>query len=279
MIELQGERFEFGKNWQQFLGTISRERIEIAEHSLEEHFPDGLRGKTFLDIGSGSGLFSLCARRLGATVHSFDYDPQSVACTKELRRRYFPDDPEWTIEQGSIVDHEFVQNLGRFDRVYSWGVLHHTGDMWKALEYAGEMVKSDGTLFISIYNDQGGWSRRWQRIKRFYNQLPSTLRVPYTVAIMGPREIRLMLVFLLKCDPIGYVRSWTDYQRLSLRGMSRWHDMVDWVGGYPFEVAKPEQIFNFYRDRGFVLRNLKTTSGTACNEFVFSRDRKLQDLL
>ena len=93
----QGKRFAFGENWTRFLATLDDERITIAEQSLREMLGvEQLTGKSFLDIGSGSGLFSLVARRLGARVYSFDYDPQSVACTAELRRRYFPDDEQWT---------------------------------------------------------------------------------------------------------------------------------------------------------------------------------------
>src|ERR1044072_5239228 len=95
---------------------------------------DNLLGKKFLDVGSGSGLFSLAARRLGAQVHSFDYDPQSVACTGELRRRYFPDDLHWVVQQGSVLDQGYLASLGSFDVVYAWGVLHHTGAMWRALD-------------------------------------------------------------------------------------------------------------------------------------------------
>src|SRR5213592_354584 len=99
----RGERFEFGDNWRRFLDVVDDARIAAAERSLEEMLGRGsLADKRFLDIGSGSGLFSLAARRLGARrVHSFDYDPQSVACTRELRRRYLPEDPAWTIERGS----------------------------------------------------------------------------------------------------------------------------------------------------------------------------------
>jgi 2-polyprenyl-6-hydroxyphenyl methylase/3-demethylubiquinone-9 3-methyltransferase len=54
--------------------------------------------------------------------------------------------------------------------------------------------------------------------------------------------------------------------------MSWWTDIVDWVGGYPFEVAKPEQVFRFFRDRGFSLREIRTAGGSlACNEFIFTR--------
>src|SRR5437868_5120896 len=130
----RGERFEFGENWRRFLEQLTAERIADAEQSLRNvlELPD-LEGRTFLDIGSGSGLFSLAARRLGARVFSFDYDPQSVACSLELRRRYFDGDPDWRIEEGSALDRDYIASLGQFDIVYSWGVLHHTGAMWNAL--------------------------------------------------------------------------------------------------------------------------------------------------
>src|SRR5215213_1120252 len=128
-------RFSFGENWREFLEHIDDQRIEIAEKAILSLLgQQRLDGLTFLDIGSGSGLSSLAARRLGARVHSFDYDPQSVACTQELKRRYFPEDSDWTVEEGSVLDRDYLESLGKFDIVYSWGVLHHTGDMWRALE-------------------------------------------------------------------------------------------------------------------------------------------------
>ena len=124
----RGERFEFGKNWTRFLKGLGDERIAIAQRSLVDFLgEERLDGKTFLDVGSGSGLFSLAARRLGANVRSFDFDPSSVACTRELKRRYFPNDPYWIVEEESILDRGFIDQLGTYDIVYSWGVLHHTG--------------------------------------------------------------------------------------------------------------------------------------------------------
>src|SRR5215471_2794120 len=122
---LTRDRFEFGKNWQVFLRSVTAERIKLAEKSLAGMLQtENLEGLRFLDVGSGSGLFSLAARNLGASVVSFDYDPQSVACTAELRRRYYSSSADWRVEQGSVLDREYLQRLGQFDVVLSWGVLH-----------------------------------------------------------------------------------------------------------------------------------------------------------
>jgi 2-polyprenyl-6-hydroxyphenyl methylase/3-demethylubiquinone-9 3-methyltransferase len=266
----QGERFEFGRNWSRFLTVLNEDRIEQAEASLRRMLQvENLDGMRFLDIGSGSGLFSLAAKRLGAKVQSFDYDPFSVACTRELRQRYFPNDPDWTVAEGSALDADYVKSLGQFDVVYSWGVLHHTGDMWKALEHASLPVAPGGKLFIAIYNDTGSQSSRWKWIKKTYNRLPGVLQPPFAALTIAPTEIKQALSSLLTLRPGNYLRSWTEYE--SNRGMTKWRDIVDWVGGYPYEVAKPEEIFDFFVARGFSLTKLKCGVGLGCSEYVFVR--------
>jgi SAM-dependent methyltransferase len=263
-----GQRFEFGANWARFLEQLDDQRIRTAEDSLKRLLQvSDLRAKRFLDVGSGSGLFSLAARRLGATVHSLDYDPQSVACTSELRRRFFPEDPNWRVEEGSALSLEYLATLGTFDVVYSWGVLHHTGQMWKALENMIPLVREGGKLAVAIYNDQGTASRRWTAVQRTYNQLPPSLRFLVLWPCMACLWMRPTIKDLLKLRPF---HTWREYHRN--RGMSAWHDLVDWVGGYPREVAKPEEIFDFYRERGFELHYLHTEGGSmGCNEFMFVR--------
>jgi 2-polyprenyl-3-methyl-5-hydroxy-6-metoxy-1,4-benzoquinol methylase len=264
-----GQRFEFGENWRNFLSVLDEERVAEARASLCAMLSvSSLEGMSFLDIGSGSGLFSLAAAQLHAShVHSFDFDPASVGCTQELKRRFLPHHEHWTIERGSALDRAYLESLGTFDIVYSWGVLHHTGSMMQALENAALPVAPGGKLLISIYNDQGLYSRMWRAIKRTYNRLPNGLRAAYVALVMAPRELKNVAVAVARLQPGRYIRSWTEYKRH--RGMSRWHDLVDWVGGYPFEVATPELVFELYRERGFALIQLKTCGGgLGCNQFV-----------
>jgi 2-polyprenyl-3-methyl-5-hydroxy-6-metoxy-1,4-benzoquinol methylase len=268
-----GERFKFGENWRRFLSGLNERKIVAAiNHVAKALDMASLSGKTFLDVGSGSGLTSLAATRLGANTTSFDFDPESVACTRELRRIYTNQSERWNISEGSALDKSFLDQLGKFDIVCSWGVLHHTGSMWEAMENMVPLVKDGGLLYIAIYNDQGNWSKRWIAIKRIYNRLPGPLAAVFATLVMGPREVRIALGRLRRLKFIEYFRSWKNYEGDSLRGMSRYYDIIDWVGGYPFEVAKPEEVFDFYRRRGFVLTKLVTCGGgLGCNHFIFER--------
>ncbi len=261
----RGDRFRFGENWRRFLGDLDEQRIAQAVRSLQEKFGvESLSGSRFLDIGSGSGLFSLAARRLGATVTSFDYDPESVACTTEVRRRYEPEGASWSIGEGSVLDPGYLRSLGQFDRVYSWGVLHHTGRMWEAVANVVPLVEDGGVLFIAIYNDQGWISRYWSQVKRLYNS--STLG--RFVVVMAHIPYLLVLRHVVRA---------VSGRTVDERGMSLWHDMFDWLGGYPFEVARPEQVLDFLRARGFVLERLKTCGGRmGCNEFVFRKSGRIE---
>jgi 2-polyprenyl-6-hydroxyphenyl methylase/3-demethylubiquinone-9 3-methyltransferase len=263
-----GERFAFGKNWARFLELLDDSRIASASTSLARLLgTNDLTGLTFLDIGSGSGLSSLAAFRLGASVTAFDYDPDSVACTHELRRRYAPDSARWRVQEGSALDDAFMSSLGSFDLVHSWGVLHHTGSMWHGVDLACARVAPRGTLVLALYNDQGSWSPRWRAIKKFY--------CSGTVGrwAVSATFISWWIARGLAADIVWRRNPLARYQAYSgARGMSVVRDWHDWLGGYPFEFAKPEEVVRFCRERGFILRDMVTAGGSVgCNEFVFER--------
>ncbi len=298
-------RFAFGQNWSAFLQSFDQERLDQAVASLRSLLqlgedpqtlgtrplePQPLAGLSFLDIGSGSGLFSLAAIVLGARVVSLDVDADSYQCTLSLKERitssssnsasndasgadptataHKKNDIHWDVHHASILDAEAMRSLGQFDIVYSWGVLHHTGQMKTAVAAAAARVSPGGQLAIAIYNDQGGGSRRWLAIKHGYHRLPAFLRPGYVVAVAGFYECKFALARLARGrNPLPFA----DWQaKKSDRGMSVWHDWVDWIGGLPFEVATPEAIVMPLRQQGFTLDNLRTVgSGWGCNEFVF----------
>lgn len=257
------DRFAFGQNWQDFLATrYTPSRLTAAVDTMRRTLRrDRLDGLTFLDVGSGSGLHSVAAHTLGASVRAFDYDTDSVAATVSLAQG------RWPVEQGSMLDADFMRRLGTFDVVYCWGVAHHTGDMWRALGLLADAVKPGGTLVLSIYNDQGKPSHRWRAVKRAYHRHP-WMR-PLLLALAWTRLWAVKFAQdALKGDPLKRWRTCND----DVRGMDAWIDLKDWTGGYPFEVAKPEAIFRFYQARGFELVDMTTQAGgIGCNEYVLRR--------
>jgi len=261
--------FAFGENWAAFSASIDQGRIDQAAADLRRLLPEGeLVGKSFLDIGSGSGLSSLAAIRAGAaSVTALDIDPNSVATTQATLSR-FAADALWTARQESVFELS-PERIGTFDVVYSWGVLHHTGDMWRAISTAASLVKPGGHFVLAIYV-KSPVCPAWKVEKRLYTALPRWLqpviRWPFTLAYLAG-------IAATGRSPRGYVR---DYH--SNRGMSFHHDIHDWLGGYPYESASTEEILAFLTPLGFSLvRSFAKPApagglfGCPCNEFVLKR--------
>jgi SAM-dependent methyltransferase len=274
--ESPGEaRFAFGENWRRFLAVVDDERIRSAERSLAELIQTDLAGKSFLDVGSGSGLASLAAVRLGASrVRSFDYDGESVACTQELKRRFAPDSRAWSIDRGDVLDRAYLEDLGTFDVVYAWGVLHHTGRLWDAVENASMLVAPGGLLVLALYRDQGVESRFWLGVKRVYNSSAIGRAAVSTIFVPLFFVKGVVVDLLRRRNPATRYRTYE-----SRRGMSLYRDWIDWLGGLPFEVATAAEVVDFSRRHD--LETVRVIEGVGSNrnhEYVFVRGVRADQL-
>lgn len=263
------ERFEFGKNWLDFIqNNFGQEKVDISlKHMMEFMQRENLNGSSFLDIGCGSGLHSVAAIQAGAKeVHGFDYDPSSVEATKFIQNEVGK--PEnWTVEQGSVLDDDYMDAMPKYDIVYSWGVLHHTGEVWNAIRNATKPVKPGGTFYIALYsadvqNDPS--PEFWLDVKKRYVNAGWVKR----------RYMDLWYVwrFMLGRNPLRlpeFFKRARDYKKS--RGMNIFTDIRDWLGGWPMEFVYDQEAIDFCEKLGFKLQNIKT--GEACTEFLFVREK------
>lgn len=260
-----GPEFSFGRNWEEFIGRhFSEERVEISrKHLLGFLERDDLTGLSFLDIGCGSGIHSLAAFRSGAkTILGIDVDPDSVETTKRIRE-WAGNPPNWQVLEGSILDEDLVAKIAPADVVYSWGVLHHTGDLWKAVRNSASLVKQGGLFYIALY-EKTARSDHWIAVKQRYN-----VSDPWKKTIM--EGIHVYNSFFRTWSPRGWARSirYIAGYRKS-RGMEFWTDVRDWLGGWPYEPSTPEEVIHCcVKELGLV--HLKTKTGEANIEYLFRR--------
>jgi len=261
--------FSFGRNWQTFLEKhLTPERERRALQSICEFMEvSDLQGRSFLDVGCGSGLFSLAAHRLGArSIFSLDVDPFSVRCCQELKRKV--GNPEnWMVEEGSILDAKLLEHLPKSDIVYAWGSLHHTGNMWQAIRNAASRVEKGGLFYVTIYNQVEGrrGSNFWLKVKRRYNRSSAVGKKLMEWAFF----LRYGLISSLASgkNPSTFLQN---YGRE--RGMSYWTDVRDWLGGYPYEFASVHEMFRFCtRELAMEMVNLNATNTTGTNDFLFRK--------
>jgi 2-polyprenyl-3-methyl-5-hydroxy-6-metoxy-1,4-benzoquinol methylase len=255
-------RYTFGRNWGEFVEkNLSESDIDASARRLSEMLRiSSLAGKRFLDIGCGSGLHSLAALRLGAEeVVSFDYDALSVTTSMGLRARSGFSDQQWRIFQGSILDSDMIAGLGSFDVVYSWGVLHHTGQMWPAVRNAMGPLAPGGSFYIALYASDiyvDPSPDYWIRLKRAYNHAN-----PMTRTLM---ELQYANWRIIGAGGLEAIASY------NARGMHWRTDVKDWLGGYPIEFASYRETCDFCRKEGG-LDLVNVAAGEGCTEYVFAR--------
>jgi len=253
--------FSFGHNWQKYSNTVlNSDKMLAAKESVAELLGvSSLKGKSFLDVGCGSGIFSISAIQLGASrVVGIDIDPIAIRVSRENTKKFLPGTNAITFVESSILDDAMKSQLGLFDIVYAWGSLHHTGRMYDAIATTGQFVKPGGIYILSIYNKHFT-SPLWRVTKRLYN--------------ISPRLIKLCMEYLFAAlaAVVKYVTTRQNPFRKE-RGMDFFCDVVDWLGGLPYEYASPDEVIAFLKQKGFKLEKMIPAKGwTGCNEFVFAR--------
>ncbi len=256
LLQEKSAPFPFGENWLRYIKTFNKENLRESRLSLQELLGvKSLKEKFFMDIGCGSGIFSLAAIDMNAQkVISLDNDQKSVEACNIIKRRN--NAKHWFILNGSILDKDFLNNLEKADIVYAWGVLHHTGAMWKAIDNSAKLVKKEGLFALAIYNHHWA-SGFWLKFKKLYNSKGKVIQKIMVLSIFLPR----VLARLMKLK----------HPFREKRGMSIYYDAVDWAGGFPYEYADFDEIVSFLRKRGFILINGIKTKSIGCNQFVFKR--------
>ena len=266
--------FRFGENWKRFLENIDDDKVNSAVRDIQKFLGnDGVKGRTFVDIGCGSGLSSLAAYRLGASqIDSIDIDPINISNTENLKALFsIPEDFPWTTKIASIVNPDELSMFPKADIVYAWGVLHHTGAMWSAIRNSADLVRPGGCLYLMLYRD-AKLARMWRRIKRTYVRVPNCIKFIMRNAFAA---IQIAGMLAKGKNPIKSIKAYGSKSR----GMSWYTDITDWLGGYPFEYAEAEDVIAFLEPLGFTLSKIfppispkeSGWRGTGSYQYLFTR--------
>lgn len=255
------DTFTFGKNWRGFLAQFNQAALDEAAINIRAWLGGrSLKGKRVLDVGCGSGIHSLSFwQHQPAELVSFDLDPLCVECTQSLRERSGRPD-NWRVTSGSALDSNFLAGLGQFDAVYAWGVLHHSGHLWKALANTCQLVVPGGRLWISIYTKGKNYAKDLGLKQRYK-----------AAGRWGKRAMEGRWILGLMWQRLKARQNPLAWNQPSGRGMNTYHDLVDWLGGLPYEVADPQDVIDYCQSQGYKLERVKFAREGGCSVYLFRR--------
>jgi 2-polyprenyl-6-hydroxyphenyl methylase/3-demethylubiquinone-9 3-methyltransferase len=268
-VNKSSRHYSFGKNWLEYSQSINSIHVDHVTSDLSRllNLKD-LTQKSVLDIGCGSGVHDVGFYQLGCrNLTAIDYDQDCITATNQTLEKFCPGSG-YKILQGDILSSK-TQSLGKFDIVYSWGVLHHTGNLLEAICKASTLVAREGHLAIALYRKtlMCGF---WKAEKRLYSRLPRIFQ--RFLELIYISFFSIALLFTQKTSITNYIESYS-----SKRGMNFFADVKDWLGGYPYESISPHELRKLMSSLGFrQVYSLEGNSrigifGSGCDEFLFQK--------
>jgi len=270
-------RFKFGENWSNYSSSVNLEKIELAKKDIIRLVGD-VSNKSVIDIGCGSGIHTVAFIQLGVkSIVSFDYDLKSVETTKKLVKKFCYKKSKYKVFQADILNIDSLSGLNKrkFDIVYSWGVLHHTGSMFEAIISTTKFLKDNGILVLGLYV-KTKLCNFWYYEKKIFNKykfLQPLIKLPFLFFLI------IGLSLKKRSSPYKIIH---DYKKQ--RGMSIIFDVNDWLGGFPYESIDDNSLLNFLKLKGFkIVRKFNTNSrigffGAACGEWVLKKNIKKKNV-
>ena len=123
---------------------------------------DALRGKDVLDVGCGSGIATQMLAEAGANVTAVDLTDWAVETT---RRRLAAFGLEGDVRREDAEQLPFADES--FDLVFSWGVIHHSSDMDRALAELVRVCRRGGRIVIMVYHRHSLFFLVYRGFQRF----------------------------------------------------------------------------------------------------------------
>jgi ubiquinone/menaquinone biosynthesis C-methylase UbiE len=170
----------YGKLWDKY---ETDEYIKEAYRIIESRFKNNefdlsvLKGKTILDMGCGSGRYTIALTKTGAEkVYGIDLGKESIRKAALIAEKSGIRNIEFDV--GSVLDLPYEDNL--FDFIYSNGVLHHTENLEQGINELYRTLKPGGESFLYLYADGGIFWYSRKKMPRVMKKIPQS----YTMAIL-----------------------------------------------------------------------------------------------
>lgn len=131
------------------------DEVEQRKYFVEPHIPafaqfERWRGKKVLEVGCGMGTDTINFARAGAQVTAVDLSTESLALAKQ-RTKVFGMEDRISFYQANAEELTLYVPAGKYDLIYSFGVIHHTPRPDRAIEQIKQFMDISSELRMMLY--------------------------------------------------------------------------------------------------------------------------------